>query len=116
MVKIATTIEDDLLDAFLFGALGDQLTDFSSSGDVAAIILLFTLFTHGGCRGNGDSVEIVDELGVDVVERAIDVEAWTLGGAGHLLANARVNALADHVALTGIDHSLISFLVAYSEC
>jgi hypothetical protein len=33
MVKIATTIEDDLLDAFLFGALGDQLTDFSSSVD-----------------------------------------------------------------------------------
>ena len=51
-----------------------------------------------------------------MVERAVDVETWTLCGAGHLFADARVDPLADHVALTGVDHSLLSFLVAYSEC
>src|SRR5207302_3951607 len=67
MVKIATTIEDHLLDALLFGALGDQLANLGGGGDVATVVLLFTFFAHGGGRGDGDSAVVVDELGVDVV-------------------------------------------------
>ena len=101
---------------FSLRALGDELANFSSGSDVAAVLLLLALLAEGGGGGDGDAVEIVDELGVDVVERAIDVEARTLGSAGHLLADARVYALADDVALTGIDHDSFSFLVAYPEC
>src|SRR5437868_14372651 len=105
VVEIAATIEDHLLDALLFRAVGDELSDLGCSRDVAAVLLLLRLLSEGGGRGDGHSVEVVDELGVDVVERAVDVEARALGGAGHLLADARVDALADDVALTGIDHS-----------
>src|SRR5271156_6178890 len=41
MVEIAATIEDHLLDALLFCALGDQLAHLSSSGDVATILFVF---------------------------------------------------------------------------
>src|ERR1700712_2240675 len=101
MVEIAATVEHDLFDALLLGALCDQFANLCSGCDVSTIVFLFTLFAHGGGGGDGDSVEIVDELGVDVIERAVDVEARALGGAGHLLADARVDALADDVALTG---------------
>src|SRR5258708_5323126 len=105
VVEIATTIEDYLLDALLLRALGDELANLSSGGYVATVLLVFGLFAERRGRRNGDSVEVVDELGVDVVERAVDVETWALGGAGHLLADARVDALADDVALARIDHS-----------
>jgi hypothetical protein len=55
-----------------------------------------------------EEAEAIDELRVDMVERAIDVEAWTLGGPGHLLADTSVNSLADHIALTWIDHDFPS--------
>src|SRR6266850_2353563 len=103
VVEVAATIEDHLLDALLFRALGDELANLSSGGDVATILLVLGLLAERRGGGDSDSVEVVDELGVDVVERAVDVEARALGGAGHLLADARVDALADDVALTGID-------------
>src|SRR5258708_2833492 len=109
VVEVAATIEDHLLDALLFRALGDELANLSRGGDVATVLLVFGLLTEGRGGGDGDSVEVVGELGVDVVERAVDVEARTLGGAGHLLADARWDALADDVALAGLDHNSLSF-------
>src|SRR3984893_16840071 len=103
VVEIAATIEDHLLDALLFRALGDELANLSSGSDVADILLVFGFLAEGGGGGDGDSVEVVDELGVDVVERAVDVETWALGSAGHLLADARVDALAADVAVAGLD-------------
>src|ERR1700733_3776201 len=100
MIEIATAVEDHLLDALLSCALGDKLADFRCGGDVAAVLLLRGLLAEGGGGGDGHPVEVIDELGVDVVERAVDVEARALGSAGHLLADARVHALADDVALT----------------
>ena len=38
VVEIAATIEDHLLDALLFCALGDELANLSSGGDVATIV------------------------------------------------------------------------------
>src|SRR5579864_7108884 len=36
MIKIAAAIEHDLLDAFFFGAFGNQLADYGRGGDVVA--------------------------------------------------------------------------------
>src|SRR5271154_5213666 len=41
VVEIAATIEDHLLDALLFRALGDQLAHLSSGGNVATVLLVF---------------------------------------------------------------------------
>src|ERR1700722_10811257 len=116
MVEVTATIENHLLDALLLRALGDEFANFSSGSDVAAVLLICGLLAERRSGGDSNSVEVVDELSVDVVERAIDVEARALGCTGHLLADASVDALADDVARAGIDHSGYSFLVAYSEC
>src|SRR5271170_814487 len=105
VIEVAAAIEDNLLYALLFRALGDEFANLSSSSNVATVLLVFGLLAERGGGSDGDSVEIIDELGVDVVERAVNVEAWALCSTGHLLADARVDALADDVALTRINHS-----------
>src|SRR5258708_635957 len=52
VVEIAATIEDHPLNALFFGTLGDEFANLSGGGDVATVVLLFTLFAHGGGRGD----------------------------------------------------------------
>src|ERR1700730_8466347 len=63
VVEIATPIEDHLLDALLFRPLSDEFATLSSGSDVAAILFVFGLLAEGRGGGDGDSVEVVDELG-----------------------------------------------------
>jgi hypothetical protein len=63
-----------------------QLADFLGRRDVAAG-LLFALLAMVEAEAMVP-VRVVDHLRVDVVERAVHVQARTLGGAGHLLADA----------------------------
>src|SRR6202020_2063713 len=116
VVEVAATIENPLLVALPLRALGDEVANLSSGSDIAAVLLIFGLLAKGRSGGDGNSVEVVDQLSIDMVERAIDVEARALGCTGHLLADASEDALADDVARAGIDHSGFSFLVAYPEC
>jgi hypothetical protein len=37
------------------------------------------------------AIRVIDQLNVDVIQRAINIEPWTLGSAHHLLADAGVN-------------------------
>ena len=43
--------------------------------------------------GDGLARDVVDDLGVDVLEAAEDREARALGGSGDLLANAELAAV-----------------------
>src|ERR1700760_1094722 len=112
VIQIAPTIKDHLLDALLLRAFGDELADFLRGRHVAAGLLALTLLRDRRSRSDGRRGRVVDNLRVDVVERAVDVQAWTLGGAGHLGADALVNTLADCIALRNVDHLRSSFLVA----
>src|ERR1700677_752849 len=51
MIEIAAAVEDYLLDALLLGALGDQLTNLGSRGDVTTVLLVFGLLAER--RGGG---------------------------------------------------------------
>src|SRR5271170_2402427 len=46
VIEIAAAVEDHLLDALFFGALGDELTNLSSSGDVATVLLVVGLLAE----------------------------------------------------------------------
>ncbi len=56
---------------------------------------------------------VVDDLRVDVVQRAVNVQPGTLTGARQLRADARVDALANFVSL---DHCSSLFLSAEPPC
>src|ERR1035438_5750419 len=116
VVQVSAAIEDNLLDALLLRALCNQLADRLCCGCISAVVLVLGLLAERGCRDQGDAVQVVDELRVDVVQRAVDVEARTLGRSGHLLADAGVHALANDVAFEGFQHSSSSFLMASPEC
>ena len=73
--------------------------------NVAAVVLLLGLLAERRGGSESDAVQVVDELRVDVVQRAVDIETGALGRAGHLLADAGVDALADYVTFAWIDHS-----------
>src|ERR1017187_1615607 len=105
VVQVSAAIEDNLLDALLLRALCNQLADRLRGGHVSAVVFVRGLFAERGCRDQGDAVQVVDELRVDVVQRAVDVKARTLGRSGHLLADAGVHALANDVAFEGFQHS-----------
>ena len=86
---------------FSIGPLGDQLADFLGRGHVAASLDL------GGQAGGGDqglALGIVDDLGIDVVQRTIHIQPRTLRGAFHLLANAKVHSLANYISLSQRNH------------
>src|SRR5215472_9687338 len=68
MIEVAATIEDHLLDALGLRTLGDELADLAGRGDVASGLLGFALLGERGGRGEGDTVGVVDQLGVDVIE------------------------------------------------
>src|SRR5580698_6919636 len=113
MVEIATAVKDHLLDTLLDRPLGNQLADFLGRGHVAASLDL------GGESGGGEdglALGVVDDLGIDVVQRAINVQPWTLRGALHLLANAKVHALANFVSLSQRNHLVVPFLKAGLPC
>src|ERR1700760_5157225 len=112
VIQVAAAIEDHLLHALLLRALRDELAHFLRGRHVAAGLLALTLLRDRRSRGDGRTGRLVDDLRVDVVERAVDVQARTLGGAGHLRADTLVNTLADYVALRNVDHLRSSFLVA----
>src|SRR6478672_1729631 len=80
VIDVAAAIEDDVLDALLDGAFGDQLADQSSSGDVRTLDLLALLAFQRGSGGDRDAVQVVDDLGRDVLVRTVHRQAQTAVG------------------------------------
>src|SRR5438552_2070897 len=81
VILIAAAIEDDLRDAGRLGAFGDSFPDFGRF-----LGLLFRLDVQIADGGDRMTLRVVDELSVDVFERAEDHEPRTLVRAGDLLA------------------------------
>src|SRR5882757_6037842 len=71
VVEIAAAVEDYPLDSLFNGTLGHQLAHFFGRCDVAAGLHL------GSKAGGGEeclALGVVNYLGVDVVERTVDVQ------------------------------------------
>src|ERR1700756_471643 len=99
VVLVPAAVEHYFGDSGGFGTLGNDFTDDLGRGDVAAALqILFRFFVD---RAGGDQSlagAVVDDLRIDVAQRAIHAEARTLGGAGNLGAHAGVHSPAVQVA------------------
>src|SRR5579859_340840 len=106
MVEISAAVEDHFADALLFGLLCDALADGLGRGQVAARSLLALFAQIGAGREQSLALHVVNELHVDMVERAVNVQARPLSGARHLFADALVNAQPDFILRSLWDHLL----------
>src|ERR1017187_1861707 len=87
VINVASTIEDHLLDSRRHRPFGDQLADSLGAGQIAAAVRETRLL--GGAGGNqGLMLTVVNPLRVNVLERAVYVQARTLRPAAQLAANA----------------------------
>src|SRR3712207_877960 len=106
----AAAVEDHLLDARRYRALGDGAADPLRGLYVAARRALQVLLDRRG-RGDCDGALVVDDLRVDVVDAAEYREARALGVAAHAAAYARVNRAPDR-CLVSLCHFLFAPLAA----
>src|SRR5262249_28984475 len=98
MITISAPIEDHLLDSRGQRALRHGLAHNLRRGHVAAALdLPARLFIKRARRGQRAPAEIVDDLRVDVPERAINAQARARRRARHRAADALVYALASRV-------------------
>src|SRR5580658_1923704 len=99
VILVSTAIEDHEFDARGAGALGNLLADSFRRSDIAASLEIFARFlvdrTGRGERAPG---AIVDNLRVNVANRAIDGEPRPLRGALDAHTHAAMNSLAMRVA------------------
>src|SRR4051812_21960200 len=89
VVLPAATVEDHSRNALLLRTLGDHRADDLGRIDVAAALLATP---EGGVDSGGRrqrvAVLIVDDLDIDILGAAKNVQAGPLGGTGDLIAHA----------------------------
>jgi hypothetical protein len=91
VINVAATIEHDLADPFGFRTQGNILAYRLGRGEVSPGAP-FALFALCGVRRNqGRACEIVNQLNVYVIQRAIHIQPRPLGGAENLFADALMN-------------------------
>ena len=94
MVDTATTIEGDLGDAGLDGALANELTDLLRSLLVRGVgALELGLEGRGGDERQAGALAVVDDLGIDVGVSTGHAKTRTLGGTRDLAANTTLTTL-----------------------
>src|SRR5690349_5408685 len=92
MVTVAGAVEHHPGHARRLGLLGQQLSDRLAAGDLALALDLDALAAVAHAE-EGDAEIVVDQLGVDMLERAEHHQSRALGGAAHPLANPQVAAI-----------------------
>src|SRR5580698_342037 len=102
VVDIAAPIEHYLLNSLFLGSPGNDLADGLGRRQVATLGAV-SLF-DGGSGNQREAVGIVDYLHIDIGQAAEHRQTRPLRGAAHLVADALVNALADLVFLSFMDH------------
>src|SRR5690606_17771941 len=78
VIDVAAAVEDDVLDALLDGAFGDQLANGGCSGDVRTLGTLAAFQRRGS--GHRDALGVVDDLNRDVLVRTEDRQTQTTVG------------------------------------
>src|SRR5512146_2723328 len=70
VIKVSATVEHDLGDPFLLGALRHQFADLLGRGKIAAADVRLAVFRlaglERGCRNQGHALGVVDYLRIDV--------------------------------------------------
>src|SRR5262245_60457809 len=89
MISIPGTVEDHGLDALALGLLGEQLARGLAARDLAAGVDLRTLALVGDAHQHHAAI-VVDQLGVDVLERTEYHEPGTARGPGDLFPHSEV--------------------------
>src|SRR5690606_37900051 len=78
VVNKCTTIEHYFVDACFNGTLCNQLTNSSRSCLVrTGLELTLQIAIEGRCCCDGNTANVVDNLNVDVLGRAVYAETWT---------------------------------------
>jgi len=70
MIKVAAAVEHYLRDAFFLGPIRNRFADAFGRGNVAAGSAIGLLAFGRGRRRNGDALQVVNQLGVNVVQRS----------------------------------------------
>src|ERR1700733_15871243 len=113
VIEITAAIEDHLLDSLFQCTLRYQLAHFLGRRHVATSLQL------GGESGGGKdgfALGVINDLCINVVQRTVYVQPRAHCGAFHLLADAKVHALANYVSLSNREHLVLSFLKAELPC
>src|SRR5699024_1827896 len=109
LVYETAAVVDHFGDAFFQPLLGDGLANFLGRLDIAAVAL--EILVHAGSAGQGNALRVVDDLGVDVLGRAENIQTGTLGGAADLAADTAVTAKTSFVLISLIDHNVSPLLL-----
>src|SRR5271155_2037991 len=95
VILVPAAVEHYFADSGSLGSLGNGFADHFGCRDIAATFETFFRFAVDRAgRDEGFPREVVDDLRVDVAQRAVHAEARTLRGAFDALPNAFVNAKA----------------------
>src|SRR3954471_8066664 len=99
-------VEGGLLDALGLGGGGQLRADGGGGLDVAAVVHARRL---GGAAGGGQrhALEVVDELGVNVLGAAEDAEARPLGRAGDAAADVPPSPQLPHLLCLLMVHDTV---------
>src|SRR5271165_2682640 len=93
MVDVTTAIEYNFGETLLLGQFGDLFSNRFGGRYVAARdARAFTVIGGRSCRQR-DALQVVNQLDVDMVQRPVHIQPWTLRRANHLLADAVVHSL-----------------------
>ena len=103
MVEVTITVEDDSLDTGIHSLLGDVATDLL--GDLSLGCLLGDLEGAAGSKSLTGS--IVDHLSIYLAITAEYRQAWSLGSAGDILADALLDlessfSFSNHTSLSSL--------------
>src|SRR5699024_5641557 len=109
LVDETAAVVDHFGNALFEALLGDGLANLLSGLNVAAVSV--EIFVHAGRAGQGDTLGIIDNLGVDVLGRAENIQTGTLGGAADLAADAAVTAKTSFVLISLVDHNVSPLLL-----
>src|SRR5580700_8763883 len=117
VIQIPAAVEHNFGDTLGLGPLGDGFADGFGGGDVAARPLFpLGLFALGGAgRNQRGAVQIVYHLHINVVQRAIHVQPWTLRRSLQLLADTGVHVTALFVFSKFRQHEICPWSSAFGR-
>src|SRR4029077_6309442 len=97
VINVSTPVENNLRDTLGLGALGNGFTYGFRSRQIAAGSTRSLLAFRAVRRDQSHTLQVVDDLHVDVVQRTVHIEPRPLGGSEDLFANALVHPAASYV-------------------